>query len=57
MNLKLKLHIKVLFLKVGQEHPELSKLVELTQQIKHKDEEVIFKNPLDINKLLPGILN
>lgn len=42
-----------LFLKAGQEHPELKKLVDLTSDIRHKDEVVCFKDPLDINKLLP----
>jgi hypothetical protein len=32
----------------------LNKLVEITSDIKHKDEVVSFKDPLDINKLLPG---
>ena len=39
---------------VGKEHPEMNKLVELTKEIKHKDESAIFKEPLDPNKLLPG---
>jgi len=31
----------------------MAKLVELTSEITHKDEVAAFKNPLDINKLLP----
>ena len=33
----------------------MAKLVELTTEIKHKDEVATFKQPLDINKLLPGL--
>nr|CAH0097998.1 unnamed protein product [Daphnia galeata] len=41
------------FLKVGKENPELNKLCELTNEVKHKDECAAFRNTLDPNKLLP----
>jgi len=42
------------FLKVGKENPELKKLVNLTSNIKYKNQTAAFKEALDPTKLLPA---
>ncbi|XP_043463709.1 carbonic anhydrase 13 isoform X2 [Leptopilina heterotoma] len=41
------------FLKVGEEHEEMNKIVRLLSNVIHKDESVEIIDPIDPNKLLP----